>query len=114
MKKVLVSSIPKCDFCETPARFDTQLMGGHWACVCDKHMAQWGTGSLGSEYVLKAKTVKQSLSYDDWVKALDVWLDKKTGLTHDIMCDAPLKDWYEDNTSPSRAGAKLIQLEREG
>lgn len=35
---------PKCDFCNQPAKYDTQTKLGPWAFVCDAHLATYTTG----------------------------------------------------------------------
>jgi len=36
-KKVKVKTLPKCDFCECEARYDSPTKGGPWAWFCFLH-----------------------------------------------------------------------------
>lgn len=54
----LVDSIPPCDFCGYPAKYDARIKGLYtWGYMCDEHMFQLGSGlgeGLGQKLVLRS------------------------------------------------------------
>jgi hypothetical protein len=51
MKQVKMQKIPKCDFCDQPAKYDAPTIGGPWANMCPVHYKKNGhphSSGLGS------------------------------------------------------------------
>ena len=53
MKKKQVATLPKCDFCDHPAKYDSITKFGPWGNMCEECYKQNGAG-LGTEFVLHA------------------------------------------------------------
>lgn len=53
-KQVVVTELPKCDFCEQPARYDSPVVvfgGTTWANTCPQHYrAKRATTKLGTGF----------------------------------------------------------------
>ena len=47
---VVVTKLPKCDFCENDARYDAKTFIGPWANMCGTHWALYGPGKLGTGF----------------------------------------------------------------
>lgn len=57
---VEVGILPKCDFCESKARFDGKTVFGPWANMCELHFKANGVGlglGRGQKLVLKKEPV---------------------------------------------------------
>ncbi len=50
LKRVEMDTIPNCDMCVRPARYDAATITGAWAYLCEKHFLMIGTGKLGLGY----------------------------------------------------------------
>lgn len=45
---------PKCDFCESSAKYDGKTKAGPWAYMCEEDFQEWGLGlGLGLGQKLK-------------------------------------------------------------
>ncbi len=51
MKKVRMSKLPKCNFCNRPAKYDAPTVTGSWAYMCALDYEEKGAGTMGSELV---------------------------------------------------------------
>lgn len=54
--QVVVSVLPKCDFCTATAAYDAKTHMGPWANLCKQHFAVYGVGvgtGRGQRLVLK-------------------------------------------------------------
>ena len=47
--------------------------------------------------------------FDAWMKKVDAEVQKMSGMHVADLDDAPYRDWYEDDLSPSRAARRAIQ-----
>lgn len=58
----IVSCLPKCDMCGSPAIYDARIPGAGWAYLCEKHFKYFGlttgTGN-GQRLIVRGET------YDD-------------------------------------------------
>lgn len=46
--EVKMATIPNCDMCGEPARYDGKTTHGPWAYMCERHWASDGNGKLGT------------------------------------------------------------------
>lgn len=46
-KKAHVARLPKCDFCDSPAKYDAVTLMGPWANMCPAHFKMHSLGRLG-------------------------------------------------------------------
>jgi len=42
MRTIQVSELPKCQFCDEPAEYDSKTIFGPWAYLCKKHLRKYG------------------------------------------------------------------------
>ena len=42
MKTVQMDELPKCQFCDSPAEYDSKTVFGAWAYLCEEHQRQYG------------------------------------------------------------------------
>lgn len=54
---------PKCDFCNTPATYDTQTTLGPWAYVCDKHFERYSTKVPGLFTLIAVEEVSEKFCW---------------------------------------------------
>jgi hypothetical protein len=61
-------------------------------------------------------TDEAKLSFDDWMKAVNKEVEKKTGdqLSADDLPDVSYSDWHEQGMTPARAAAKAIRMADSG
>jgi hypothetical protein len=61
-EKVIVSTLPKCDFCDERARYDARIPSyTSWGYVCETHFQQFGcTLGTGRGQKLILKEVKSN------------------------------------------------------
>lgn len=114
-----VTTLPTCDFCGEQAEYDFRTYGGSWANGCDRHWRRnrategLGTGN-GQRLVLRQPTASPqhdaSLSYEEWVDAINEVLEKYD-LCIDDLPDQDYADWYEDFISPRQAAARALRYE---
>ena len=63
---------------------------------------------LTMESVYEAK-----LPFKLWMKKVDVYVSRKTGMSYRDLPDVPYRDWYEDGDSPQRAAARAVKMAME-
>ena len=62
LTEVVVSTLPQCDFCDTPARYDGETDMGPWAYMCETHFRQHGQGlglGIGQQLLLLSEFIQQ-------------------------------------------------------
>jgi len=42
LKTVQMDEVPKCQFCDDPAEYDSNTVFGSWAYLCEKHQREYG------------------------------------------------------------------------
>lgn len=47
LTEVKVAKLPKCDFCNLPAKYDGKTLQGYWAYMCEAHHRCFGVLGLG-------------------------------------------------------------------
>jgi hypothetical protein len=52
-------------------------------------------------------------TYEDWKDLVSFTCERLCGLSCDDLPDAPYRDWYEENLSPTRAAARAIRNAKE-
>lgn len=48
--RVEMEILPKCDFCQSIAEYDTMTRVGSWAYTCPDCYPKWGVDKLGTGY----------------------------------------------------------------
>ncbi len=57
-EKVVVGTLPKCDFCAEKAQYDGKTNLGPWGYMCQAHFKQFGVGlglGKGQKLVLQSE-----------------------------------------------------------
>tara|TARA_Y100000310_G_scaffold275564_1_gene292168 strand:- start:72 stop:440 length:369 start_codon:yes stop_codon:yes gene_type:complete len=58
MKKIQVATLPGCDFCDQPAKYDSPTNFGPWANMCEEHYKEKGASTtIGTVFTQKPPVV---------------------------------------------------------
>jgi len=71
--EVVVSKLPKCDFCSATAQYDGKTRMGPWANMCPMHFRTYGVGlglGRGQKLILKKNPEKKLSSYERYIRSL--------------------------------------------
>ena len=85
-KEVVVDSLPKCDFCESEARYDGKTKLGPWGNMCEECFPVYGVGlgtGKGQRLVLRTEQETSSeTSEEPSIEQLEEWM-------FDGLCETP-------------------------
>lgn len=112
-KKVEVTKLPKCDFCEETAKYDGNTLYAGWANMCLTHFDRWGVGlglGLGQELVLKAAPEKKfdKADFDVWMRKVNKALIGLCGMHSEDLPDQLYADKYEAGQTPKEVAEEVM------
>ena len=59
------------------------------------------------------KETAMSMSFEDWKRKVNQFIEQSMGLSADDLPDCPYYDWYSDGIAPSRAAVKAMKYAME-